>query len=248
MQTKSLSAPWWKDQSLLTNVVSTLFIVAGYISPKFGKELRAVGYFALSGALTNWLAIHMLFEKVPFLYGSGVILDRFEEFKAAIKKLVMEQFFAPGNVKRVIEEEEALLGDWFQPGKIIEAMDYDRLYQGLVDTILESSYGKMIAMVGGAAALEKLREPFIRNIKGTLQDLVQSESFKKTLVSSVDSERIARDLQLKIEVIIDDRLLKLTAPMVKTIVQDLIKAHLGWLVVWGGVFGGVIGLVVSVFE
>lgn len=240
--------PWWRDQSFLTNLVSALVVVAGYLSPVFGKELRAIGYFALSGAVTNWLAIHMLFEKVPFLYGSGVILDRFEEFKAAIKKLVMEQFFAPGSVKRVIEEEEASFGQWLQPSKIIESVDYGRLFQRLVDAIMESSYGKMIAMVGGAAALEKLRDPFVRNIKTTLQELVESDSFKQTLASSVDADRIARDLQKKIEAIVDDRLKKLTAPMVKAIVQDLIKAHLGWLVVWGGVFGGAIGLVVTLLE
>ena len=30
--------------------------------------------------------------------------------------------------------------------------------------------------------------------------------------------------------------------MVKGIMQDMIRAPLGWLVVWGGVFGGLIGL------
>ena len=35
----------------------------------------------------------MLFEKVPFLYGSGVIPAHFEEFKQGINNLMMEQFF-----------------------------------------------------------------------------------------------------------------------------------------------------------
>jgi len=43
-----------------------------------------IGVFALSGSITNLLAIHMLFDKVPFLYGSGVILDRFEDIKLVI--------------------------------------------------------------------------------------------------------------------------------------------------------------------
>jgi Na+/H+ antiporter NhaD/arsenite permease-like protein len=33
--------------------------------------------------------------------------------------------------------------------------------------------------------------------------------------------------------------------MVKDIIQQMIKKHLGWLVVWGGVFGGLIGLIAA---
>jgi hypothetical protein len=33
--------------------------------------------------------------------------------------------------------------------------------------------------------------------------------------------------------------------MVKEIMQQMIRDHLGWLVVWGGVFGGLIGLVTT---
>ena len=36
--------------------------------------------------------------------------------------------------------------------------------------------------------------------------------------------------------------------MVKQIVQDMIRHHLGWLVVWGGVFGGLIGLITSILN
>ena len=50
----------------------------------------------------------------------------------------------------------------------------------------------------------------------------------------------------KIEKIIDDRLNQLTPKMVKDIIQDMIKKHLGWLVVWGGFFGGLIGLIFSI--
>ena len=31
----------------------------------------------------------------------------------------------------------------------------------------------------------------------------------------------------------------------KTVIQKMIKEHLGWLVVWGGFFGGFLGLVLS---
>ena len=46
--------------------------------------------YAFSGAITNWAAVYMLFERVPFIYGSGVVVLRFAAFKKSIKSLVME--------------------------------------------------------------------------------------------------------------------------------------------------------------
>ncbi|MDH5582206.1 MAG: hypothetical protein OEY33_09905, partial [Bdellovibrionales bacterium] len=65
--------------SLTTNLIAVSIILLGYLSPLYKDQIMSVGFFALSGSITNWLAIHMLFEKVPFLYGSGVIPNRFEE-------------------------------------------------------------------------------------------------------------------------------------------------------------------------
>jgi uncharacterized membrane protein YheB (UPF0754 family) len=40
----------------------------------------------------------------------------------------------------------------------------------------------------------------------------------------------------------------MTPDMVKIIIQNMIRKHLGWLVVWGAVFGGVIGVVLSLLQ
>jgi uncharacterized membrane protein YheB (UPF0754 family) len=62
------------------------------------------GLFALSGGVTNLLAIHMLFENIPLIYGSGVVPNKFEEFKAAIKSLFVEQFFTRKNIEKIFKE------------------------------------------------------------------------------------------------------------------------------------------------
>ena len=54
---------------------------------------------------------------------------------------------------------------------------------------------------------------------------------------------VDEDIYNKLSCIVDARLEELTPAMVKEIVQDMIKEHLGWLVIWGAVFGGLIGLV-----
>ena len=54
------------NKSLLTNLISASITVYGLFSPVYSTEIFMAGLFALSGGLTNWLAIHMLFEKNSF--------------------------------------------------------------------------------------------------------------------------------------------------------------------------------------
>jgi len=233
------------NKSLATNALAALLVVGGLVSPQFGDQIFSVGIFALSGALTNWLAIHMLFERVPLLYGSGVIPNRFAEFKHAIKQLIMTQFFTEANLKRFIAEEEDTISQWLKPGQIIDALDYERIFKKLVDAIMESSFGGMLGMFGGEAALDRLKEPFIEKIKTALNEMVSGPVFKQALARSIDADSLSADMSQRIESIVDQRLDELTPQMVKQIVQEMIRQHLGWLVVWGGVFGGLIGLLVS---
>ena len=74
------------NKNIITNLVALVVTILGYYSPIHSNVIFMTGLFALSGGVTNWLAIYMLFEKVPFLYGSGVIPNRFEDFKLGIGK------------------------------------------------------------------------------------------------------------------------------------------------------------------
>lgn len=233
------------NKSFLTNLIAILIIVAGYLCPLEPELMKSIGFFALSGAVTNWLAIHMLFEKVPLLYGSGVIPNRFDEFKFAIKDLMMKQFFTQENVEQFIEAEEQQGSNVLNIDPLLNAIDYDKIYEGLVTSIMESSFGSMLQMMGGEQALTPLREPFVEKLKTTLREMVESDRFKDVLRLGLDSHKIGRDIVSKIETIIDKRLNELTPKLVKEIVQKIIKVHLGWLVVWGGVFGGILGAVFS---
>ena len=67
------------NKSLITNLIAVSITSYGMLAQNYSTEIFMAGLFALSGGLTNWLAIHMLFEKVPLLYGSGVIPLKFEE-------------------------------------------------------------------------------------------------------------------------------------------------------------------------
>lgn len=229
------------NKSFITNLIALAIIAVGYSCPVYPELMKSIGFFALSGAITNWLAIHMLFEKIPLLYGSGVIPNRFEEFKASIKDLMMNQFFTLENVEQFIHTEEQQGGKILNLEPLMDAVDYDKVFEGLVSSIMESSFGAMLQMMGGEEALIPLKEPFTAKMKLTLTEMVESDRFKAALEHSLDAHKIGEDILDKVETVIDKRLNELTPQIVKEMVQDIIRQHLGWLVVWGGVFGGVIG-------
>ena len=233
------------NKSLTTNLIAIAIIATGYLCPVNSEIMKSIGFFALSGAFTNWLAIHMLFEKVPLLYGSGVIPNRFEEFKSSIKGLMMNQFFTVENIEQFIKTEEKQGGDVLNLEPLMAAVDYDKVFEGLVSSIMESSFGSMLQMMGGEEALIPLKEPFTEKMKLTLTEMVESDRFKAALEQGLDAHKIGEDIIGKVETVIDTRLNELTPQLVKEMVQEIIRQHLGWLVVWGGVFGGIIGAAFS---
>lgn len=227
------------NKSMLTNVLCLIAVALGYTT--HNEWLLSAGLFALSGAITNWLAIHMLFEKVPGLYGSGVIPLRFEAFKASIKRLMMDQFFTQENIGRFIEQElEAKKTLDFKP--ILSKLDFNPTFDSLVDVIMNSSFGGMLAMMGGAEALAPMKTPFVEKMQSAIAEMSESEVVQQALAEQFGANGDHEKTQQHIESIIDQRLSELTPQLVKQMVQAMIKEHLGWLVVWGGVFGGVIGL------
>ena len=222
------------NKSLITNFLSTLIIIVGYLYQENYPFIIITGVFALSGSLTNWLAIHMLFEKVPLLYGSGVILDKFEDIKLGIKNLILQELFTETQINNFLLDNKVSTSE-----TIINKIDFDKVFIGLVEAIEGSQLGGMFAMVGGRKALDPLKEPFTKKLKIIIEDFVTENT-------SIDnSSDTTASLLLKIENILDARLADLSPEDIKHIIQKMIKEHLGWLVVWGGFFGGLLGLVLS---
>ncbi len=226
------------NKSLITNLISLLVTVAGFFSPIYSEVIFFTGLFALSGGMTNWLAIHMLFERIPFLYGSGVIPNRFEEFRIGIKKLIMEEFFNKNNLNDFFKQNEKFL----TLETLTQEINFDNVFEGLKETIAKSSFGGMLNMVGGKESLNPLKEPITKKLKQIIDDLSLNSDF------NLNNAENNKQFSKTIESIIDKRLNELTPTLIKKIMQEMIQKHLGWLVVWGGVFGGIIGFVIKLIK
>ncbi|QOR62927.1 DUF445 family protein [Sulfurovum sp. ST-21] len=230
------------SKSLITDLVSILLIALSFtVEMPYRDAVLFTGLFALSGAVTNQLAIHMLFEKVPFLYGSGVIEKNFKQFRLSIKEMIMKQFFTKEQLGEFFAKEEQKID--LKP--LVESADFTPAFEALSKTVMESKFGGAVAMFGGEEALEGLREPFSRKLKSAVSAIVSSETFKKQLDHHIQHSALSEDMIEAVDTLITERLEELTPQAVKELVQKLIREHLSWLVVWGGVFGGLIGLLSS---
>jgi len=220
------------NKSILTNIVALLITLIGIINPFENSLLLMIGLFSLSGGITNWIAIHMLFEKVPFVYGSGIIPKNFLIFKQAIKDLVIKEFFSRNNVEVFTSKisEEAIIS-------ISKNINYNNIFEGLTESIESSQLGGMLSMVGGKKALEPLRKPIKIKLETLFKSIIENEKHSNF------GDEIVDNVYVRIEKLIDDRLNELSPQDVKKIIQNLIDKHLGWLVIWGGVFGGFIGII-----
>lgn len=234
------------NKSIATNLLALIVLLVGWYWQQ--PIILSVGLFALSGALTNWLAVHMLFEKVPLLYGSGVILLRFEQFKAGIQQLVMQQFFSAENIQRFMQQQQQAHTTPIDLQPVIEQADLSAAFDSLVNVVEQSSFGSMLGMFGGTEALMPLKQPFIDELKAALTDIAHSDDFNQLVMAQLNKPEQTQGLQLQVQSIVEKRLQELTPELVKDIIQNIIRQHLGWLVVWGGVFGGLIGLIAALIQ
>lgn len=128
--------------SFFANFTAVILLLCGHFLGNI--HIYYAGLFALSGGVTNWLAVYMLFEKIPFLYGSGVIENNFEKLKIAIKEVILTQIISQDAIENA-SRNESLKDDIFD--KIIEA-------------ILQTNLASLVEMMGGKTMLESLRSPF----------------------------------------------------------------------------------------
>ena len=226
------------NKSFWTHALATSLLALGILLPPefaYRPIFIQAALFALSGALTNWLAVYMLFERIPLVYGSGVIPVHFQEFKAGIHKMVIENFFTEEKISKITQN----LSQQFSKEQIAQKINLDGLFDNFVNIVCESSFGALLNLIGGKSALEKLREPFKKEMGKQVETMLDSLQIEKSLAKITDPQLLLE----KIESLIDNRLNELTPEGVKQLVEDMIRKHLGWLVVWGGVFGGLIGAV-----
>ena len=151
----------------LSNLVSFVLLIAGLATVEttsWGSWVLAAGLFGFAGGITNWLAVKMLFDRVPLLYGSGVIPNRFREIRETVKDLIMIHFFDAEYLERFFAGRmDALSEDPELERKVIELLnseEADEIIGRITDDVEVQPggiAGEEVVFLGGAESPGQIR-------------------------------------------------------------------------------------------
>ena len=201
-----------------------------------GPWVLAAGLFGFAGGITNWLAVKMLFDRVPLLYGSGVVPSRFREIRETIKSLIMTHFFDEQYLRRFFADGEGLFPAGDLEEKLLTLVKSDEADTAIARQ-LEKLRGGPFGMFIGLAGVDVLKPMVQQFLEGLAVDL--TPTLQEQLKSGMFD---IPTLRQQVDELLDRKLEELTPDVVKQMVEQVIREHLGWLIVWGNVFGGALGL------
>ena len=126
----------------------------------------------------------------------------------------MTEFFTDENVESIFQGQQSSTAAHINFAPVIESIDFDEMFNRLLDLVLESPLGSMLTIVGGRQALEPLRFNFKAKMKVVITDMTKGEKFLSALEDNILPSHVSKEVIDKIEEIVDQRLDELTPHMV----------------------------------
>eukprot|EP00037_Helgoeca_nana_P016411 m.154481 g.154481 ORF g.154481 m.154481 type:complete len:338 (+) comp23510_c0_seq1:53-1066(+) len=247
-----LACDWkevWRlqDKGTISNMITFVIMIIGIAGALSAPNditwlcIRAIGLFGFSGGITNWMAIKMLFDRVPFLIGSGVITKQFKEIRQTVMDTVLETFFDSAFLGQYIADKAALLeqSDYLRLkiATVLADDEVDALLLKHLEALMLKPEGMMLAMIGmNAESMRPLVRPMVLALDVEIAPMITSQFDPSKMIDT-------KAIRGQVKELMRTKMEMLTPEMVKALVEEMIRTHLGWLVVWGNLFGGLIGVV-----
>ena len=119
------------------------------------------------------------------------------------------------------------------------------LIEEQTERLMDSSVGGLLLMLGPEGIKPPVQQ-FVAGLLGSMKvkflEAAAKVEGEGNVKVEIDEERVVADLQRNVEILLERKLKELEAPAVKKMMEDVIRSHLGWLVVWGNVLGAALGL------
>lgn len=183
----------------------------------------SAGLFAVGGGVTNWVAIKMLFDKIPGVYGSGIIPARFKEIREVVKNVIMKNFFDETYLNHYLKDKVLALDI---EGKLEDFLKSDSMVK-----MLEGLFG------GDAKMLIPIIQPYAVKTGKRIAPIIKDK------IRNMDLLHDLENVKGQIDAMLTNRMMELTPAKVKLLLEEIMRKHLYWLVVWGNVFGAIIGVI-----
>lgn len=173
-----------------------------------------------------------------------MIPRQFKAIRRTVKETMMKTFFDEAYLERYMRQRSKSLLASIDLGQKIA----DLLAKPGTDEMLTTKFTELAAkpegmmlnsmaqMFGGMSGLIPMVKPMLINF-GKEMGAHFATNFDIMEVMSVAKVRN------EIDALMEEKLQLLTPELVKELMEEVIRSHLGWLIVWGNVFGGLIGVV-----
>ena len=117
--------------------------------------------------------------------------------------------------------------------------DFDGKLVEKLTAISEKPEGMLIQTMAGMFGGIPMMVPVIKPlILGLADEFANSVTENFDIADYITVEKI----RTEIDELMTTKLQLLTPEIVKKLMEEVIRTHLGWLIVWGNVFGGLIGI------
>lgn len=218
------------------------------IARHIGRYLLSIGLFAFAGGITNWIAIKMLFHKIPFVYGSGVLRRRYKVIRQAMKQMILATFFQPEFLTSYIPQkirEAAAKGDIEHRIHVfLTSGTGQRIIDEKIDGLSTTPEGQLVQSANiNIETFKPLIKPVIISF---LADL--GPSVLEHMIEPQNGALNLDKLRGQLDSYMTERMLEVSPEMIQNIMYTVVLQYFGWLVVWGCLFGSVMGAVCEALE
>merc|ERR1711933_12408 len=159
--------------------------------------------FAIGGGVTNWVAIKMLFDKIPLVYGSGIIPAQYEGIRRVVKNVIMKNFFDETFLNYYVKDKVLNMDI---KGKLEDFCKSEKM-----EKILQGVFGN------DAGMLVPIVKPHIVKVGARLAPLIKDKIRSMDLMKDLDSAKVEVDKMLT------DRMLELTPDKVKVLLEEIMR-------------------------
>lgn len=203
--------------------------------------LFSCGTFGFTGGCVNYLAVTFFYKKIPGLYGTGIIVNHYQDICESVRTSVIDIFFDEEFLKfyskQKLNHQIVRLNIEGHLQRILQSETVDQLITTELHSLASSPEGQLLSSVGiKLSSLRSLVKPYVVDL---LTDVVPVLMERFT---SYSQDQGIKNLKQELKSYTTRRKEEVPSNRVELLMKDLLFSHLQLLVILGCVVGIFLGV------